>query len=101
VGRFRLSIYEVLSSKSKQKVEKEDKEAQKEKVYETKDILRENLNQITNWINILQPTDQGVMCPKTITSLGKSIAKNNHSIIRSINSRRTSTQKTYDQISTD
>jgi len=108
------SVYEVLSSKSKQKEEKEDKEAQKEKesqeekesrkekIYETKDISTQTFGSDREFDKHLTTYKlRGHVLKNNKRLLESQSQKNNRSIIRNINSGKTSTQKTYDLISTD
>jgi hypothetical protein len=93
VGLFTLSIYEEFSSK--QKEEKEDKEAQNEKVYEAKGSDRKLNKHLTTY----RPRGH---VPENYKCLLKSQSQqNNRSIIWSTNSGKTPTQKTYDRVSTE
>jgi len=98
VGRFDLSIYEMLSSKSKQK----EDEAQKEKIYETQGVFTQTLesdHKLDKHLATYRPRGH---VPENYKRLLESQSqKNNSSVIRSINSGKTQTQKTYDHISTD
>ncbi|CAG8684250.1 6457_t:CDS:2, partial [Funneliformis caledonium] len=99
-GLFTLSIYEGFSSK--QKEEKEDKEAQNEKVYEAKDIFTQTLGTDCKLDKHLTTHRPKGHVPENYKRLLESQSqKNNRIIIRSINSGKTPTQKTYDHVSTE
>ncbi|CAB5331642.1 unnamed protein product [Rhizophagus irregularis] len=95
VGLFTLSIYEELSSK-----QKEDKEAQNEKVYEAKGVFTQTPkpdHKLDKHPITYKPRGD---VPDIYKRLLESQSQtDNRSIIRSINSGKTQSQKTYGQVS--
>ncbi|RGB22209.1 hypothetical protein C1646_776464 [Rhizophagus diaphanus] len=103
VGLYNLYIYEEFSSKPKKKEEKEYKEAQNKKIYQTENIFTQTSKSDRKLDKYLTTYKKGgnvqMDCKRLLES--QSSQTNNRSLIRSINSRRSKTQKTSDQISTE
>ncbi|CAB4432985.1 unnamed protein product [Rhizophagus irregularis] len=97
VGLFTLSIYEEFSSK-----QKEDKEAQNEKVYEAKGVFTQTPkpdHKLDKHPTTYKPGgDVPDICKCLLESQSQT---DNRSIIRSINSGKTQSQKTHGQVSAE
>ena len=99
VGRFSLPVYEVLSSKSKQKEDKEQEE-----VYESQDVFTQTSDsdhKLDKHLTTYRSMLHGPGNNERFLENQNHSQKNNRGVVRSIDRGKTPTQKTYDHVSTN